>query len=265
MGDCDDREKMGGMKLEDTDVVFALKDGVLTHISNVESGLECGCVCTGCGVRMIAKKGKIKSHHFAHLNADCEHAYESMIHYMCKFSFLEIRKFKLPRYIDSRYNSHHGFYFEELLLNLENFDIAVEYKYNDIVSDVAILRNGNPVLFIEIANTHFIDEVKLSKIKDYKISCIEIDVSRFHIEFDRLPSNIANWMSVQSLKEYMEDNSKWVFNRKMAAQYKIECLKLTWIDNNNKIWKRLNKAKELVELIKKREITKEFEYFYNNQ
>ena len=43
-------------------MTYALKDGVITHISKVESGLACGCVCPACGEKLIAKKGNIVKH-----------------------------------------------------------------------------------------------------------------------------------------------------------------------------------------------------------
>ena len=41
-------------------------DGRLLHIGEVPSGLACNCVCPGCGRRMVAKKGDVQAHHFAH-------------------------------------------------------------------------------------------------------------------------------------------------------------------------------------------------------
>lgn len=51
---------------------FAEKDGRLVPISRVPAGLACGCVCPVCGRALIARKGRLKSHHFAHATAtDC--------------------------------------------------------------------------------------------------------------------------------------------------------------------------------------------------
>jgi hypothetical protein len=32
-------------------------DGTMAHVSEVSSGLECNCVCPGCGTRLVARKG----------------------------------------------------------------------------------------------------------------------------------------------------------------------------------------------------------------
>ena len=47
-------------------LTYALKDGIITSISNVESGLKCGCVCPACDMPLVAKKGEKMMHHFAH-------------------------------------------------------------------------------------------------------------------------------------------------------------------------------------------------------
>lgn len=66
-------------------MTYALKDSVITSISNVESGLKCGCVCPACGEPIIAKKGTKMMHHFAHhAGHNCEYGYESSLHLAAK-------------------------------------------------------------------------------------------------------------------------------------------------------------------------------------
>lgn len=38
----------------------------LVDIKDVERGLACQCTCFECGETVIARKGEIKEHHFAH-------------------------------------------------------------------------------------------------------------------------------------------------------------------------------------------------------
>jgi hypothetical protein len=45
---------------------FGLKDGRMVAPAEVESGLDCGCTCLGCGDKLIAKKGAKRAWHFAH-------------------------------------------------------------------------------------------------------------------------------------------------------------------------------------------------------
>lgn len=46
--------------------IYAEKDGKTVSINEVERGLACGCVCPFCRAKLIARKGEINRHHFAH-------------------------------------------------------------------------------------------------------------------------------------------------------------------------------------------------------
>lgn len=73
-------------------IAFALKAGELVDVSNVERGLKCDCICAKCGTPLLARKGKIKKHHFAHYNSEeCVGAFETTLHLADK-SILERKK-----------------------------------------------------------------------------------------------------------------------------------------------------------------------------
>jgi len=256
------------MQLDYKNVTYAVKDGALIHISDVESGLKCGCVCAGCGGGLVAKKGGIKVHHFAHVNTECAHAYESMVHYICKNAFQFIDYFELPKYVDERYPLDALKYgagnisIARKTIDLSMFEVIVEYRHNDIVVDVALLMRGKPVLFIEVAKTHFIDELKLNKLKQYKISCIEIDISEFPVDFHST-HDITKSQSIQVIKEFMEDNSKWVINEKLKNEYAVRRLKVAWLHDRNAVWGRIYIANQLIKKVRELGVTKELEFIYN--
>lgn len=53
----------------------------LRHISEVVSGMACGCVCAACGRPLEARKGEVRQHHFAHnSNNECVYASEVAIY-----------------------------------------------------------------------------------------------------------------------------------------------------------------------------------------
>lgn len=62
--------------------------GRLVHIDGVPSGLACNCVCPGCGRQMVAKKGSVQAHHFAHYaqqdGRTCMSAGETALHKLAK-------------------------------------------------------------------------------------------------------------------------------------------------------------------------------------
>lgn len=178
----------------DCNVTYALKDGVLTHISDVESGLKCGCVCAGCKGELIAKKGEIKVHHFAHVNAECAHAYESALHLLAKDLFCQLKDFRLPVY------SAESVPFSKTMpvISISDFEAKKEVWFGSFKPDVVLYKNDIPVLFVEIAVTHFVDDEKYNKIANLGISCIEIDLSKQDIETlisdNRTLSRMAYWV-----------------------------------------------------------------------
>jgi len=75
-------------------------NGNFISINQVSSGLACNCSCPGCGRRLIAKKGAVQAHHFAHyaeaLQDACTSAGESALHRFAKDILAERREISLP-------------------------------------------------------------------------------------------------------------------------------------------------------------------------
>lgn len=60
-------------------LTYALKEERLVHISEVENGLQCNCKCPSCKQLLIAKKGNVNDHHFAHIShIECKYGYETL-------------------------------------------------------------------------------------------------------------------------------------------------------------------------------------------
>lgn len=69
-------------------VPYAVRNGGMVHISAVDSGLRTDCRCAGCHQALVAKKGKIVVHHFAHYGtAQCSG--ELVLHQLGKRILLE--------------------------------------------------------------------------------------------------------------------------------------------------------------------------------
>jgi hypothetical protein len=75
-----------GFKVSDVKIAWGLgADGVMRHISEVEKGKACGCICPSinCSSPLIANQGAIKAHYFSHqANTDC--GGESALHLAAK-------------------------------------------------------------------------------------------------------------------------------------------------------------------------------------
>lgn len=58
-------------------------NGRIQDVADVPRGLSCGCICSECRGPLVAKKGEIKVHHFAHHDRrECRHAFEASLFQM---------------------------------------------------------------------------------------------------------------------------------------------------------------------------------------
>lgn len=169
----------------------------LVDIKDVERGLACQCTCFECGETVIARKGEIKEHHFAHASnkESCTINPESVLHKYAKEVILESMGLMLPALPNSD-NEAAWWTFEKLL---------PEFSLGLIRPDLVGYFDGEPIL-IEIAVTHFIDTEKFNRIEVFKSKCIEIDLSSL------VKSNISI-PSPEAKKEILENlnNRKWVY------------------------------------------------------
>jgi hypothetical protein len=69
------------MRWDNDGVPFAVDaNGNFRDVASVARGLQCGCFCADCKGPLVAKKGDIKAHHFAHHDRrDCRHALEASL------------------------------------------------------------------------------------------------------------------------------------------------------------------------------------------
>ena len=69
------------MQWENEGVPFAVDAaGNFRDVASVARGLQCGCFCADCKGPLVAKKGEIKAHHFAHHDRrECRHALEASL------------------------------------------------------------------------------------------------------------------------------------------------------------------------------------------
>ncbi|MEM9488183.1 MAG: competence protein CoiA family protein, partial [Myxococcota bacterium] len=64
-------------------IPYAVRDGAIVHVSEVASGYQPDCRCVLCGGALVARKGRVKAHHFAHASAaPCTG--ESILHHLAK-------------------------------------------------------------------------------------------------------------------------------------------------------------------------------------
>lgn len=182
---------------------YALKDERIIHIDSVESGLNCNCVCPACGERLIARKGSIVVHHFAHQSGSvCEYGYQTSLHLAAKDILASTKKMMVPSVVlsfpcsDKKVKIRDG-------MSLSFDRVELERKQGDIIPDIVVYC-GDRKLFVEIFVTHKIDEIKLEKIKEQNISTIEIDLSKIDREITS--------KDLEQVLFHESENKKWVYN-----------------------------------------------------
>lgn len=179
-------------------------DGRILHVSEVASGLACGCSCPACRAKLVAHKGQIKIHHFAHYGVgECKSASETALHKFAKQVLDEERKLLIPAIVAEQDRHRYEMHRPKTL----RFDGAtLEHRLHDVVPDV-ILRKSDRDLLVEIAVTHFCDETKIARIKALNVSAIEIDLSG-------LSRNAAREEIAQAILRSAP--RKWIFNPRLG-------------------------------------------------
>ena len=83
-------------------IPFGLRDGKSIHISEVDRGLDCDCICTECKQTLVAKKGVNRKHHFAHYSftnmPECSGGIETAAHFYAKEIIAKAGYLNVPAY-----------------------------------------------------------------------------------------------------------------------------------------------------------------------
>ena len=156
-------------------LIYGLREGDPVRISDVPSGLECNCICPECKTPLIARKGHIRQHHFAHsADTDCGGGVESSLHWLAKKVLSERQIIVLPRQEIILPKTKERGRFSQHLFRVTS--AKVETKIGEIVPDVLIDIYGITVA-VEILVTHKVDERKADQFRQMGLPAIEIDLS----------------------------------------------------------------------------------------
>lgn len=170
-------------------------DGESVSIDDVLSGSDCNCICPQCKAPLVARKGKIREHHFAHKGnvSDCNiiYANQTALHRMAKAIIAEEKKISVPAVavplkniklgrippgIRAKLPKTYEYRPAEILI-CQSVDL--EKHLPGFVPDIIANSSSNGEYLIEIAVTHFVDEEKKARAVEYNAPMLEIDLSRF--------------------------------------------------------------------------------------
>lgn len=150
-------------------------DGTLAHISEVPSGIACGCRCPSCNRPLVARKGEQMGHHFGHYGAAGEHACrngpETALHRFAKELLASRLTLVLPPLLND--GETRPYYTG----GLYRFDAAALEKRLGAITPDVIVRRAHRDLLVEFCVSHACDANKVAKIASLDISAVEIDLS----------------------------------------------------------------------------------------
>lgn len=203
------------MKVVQIKLPFGLnKEDTLVHVSDVESGKKCACVCPSCHSPLIAAKGIKNQHHFRHDgNGECASGLESAIHLAAKKIIKERKSITFPELVlraESKDSRGIEYVEEKVVVPNGKFisldKVEEEIELHGIKADI-LAAASNSQLIIEVFYRHKVDDEKVKKIVKANISAIEIDLS------DLTPEDVLDWdsfwLSINDPKRI-----KWLHNAK---------------------------------------------------
>lgn len=242
-------------------VPFGLRDERMWEPDQVELGLACGCVCPGCGDRLVAKNGGSKKvHHFAHeRNSDCATGAECALHFAAKQLIDERKEIYLPQVVfQHRYTLDHPFL--PVTLRFGNLTaltaVSLERQISLLRPDViATALDGEQVL-IEVAVTHFVDPIKKERAIALGLAMVEFDLSDLHrSDFASLsrrlfePSNHAIWIfhpdvAREEHKLHLREQTEFAARRKAEESRVLDEARTLAVESAER---RIASANELTE------------------
>lgn len=168
------------MPTDNLKIQYAIRDGRLVAVKDVERGLDCNCVCAGCGGSLIARKGDHRAHHFSHAHTTTACSEESVLHVLSKRILRERIERSLaertPLHVEWKClqcgGQHRG--------NLIKTAVAIEeeYGYGTTRADLMLFnRNNTPFTAIEIIVTHSPEPETKEFYKGKKIYCLEFNIA----------------------------------------------------------------------------------------
>lgn len=218
MAEYDIIEKMTGPQ-----ILYGRRDGELVHIDDVQRGQACGCTCPACGRPLVARKGEVLSHFFAHATDDvnCNPTPESLVHAYAKQQVGKLRRLDLPGFdVHAQYQSNDGelhemFWRHRPLYSMVAKEAEVEStRFSGVKPDILFLTDPGFVA-VEVFYRHAVPPEKLYKLtKELALSTLEIDLSD-------LPPNASSAMIDAALKQL--SRWTWLYNGcKVGKEYVLQ-------------------------------------------
>lgn len=201
-------------------ILYGVRNGELVHVDEVKSGLACACTCPDCIRPLIAKKGDVLAHHFAHEADDtnCNPTPESLVHAYAKQQVAKLQKLTLPPFsVHATYETedravHELFwrYTPHYCLDVRSAEIEAEVvRIEAMVRPDVLFRTSFGEVAAEVCFRHPVPPDKVEKIcNQLHLSTVEIDISDLPVE-----------ASSQSINAAISDSRRWKWLHNQHAFY----------------------------------------------
>ena len=138
------------------------RTGRMRGIDEVEQGLACNCVCPGCRSPLVARKGPVRVHHFAHQGTSCTTGAETALHRIAKQIVADERRLVQPG--------------DDVPTVFRDSALPDEMCWPGRRPDVVLWSDSAP-LHVEVTVTHQCDPEKVDAIIRAGVPTIELDLS----------------------------------------------------------------------------------------
>lgn len=198
-----------------SEATFAVDlDGRIVHVSEVDRGRACQCICSACNNAVVAKKGTHNAWHFAHdVSRSRATAAETALHRAIKQVIADGNVIGVPELVveaTATYNGHTRSALKVLeQRRLSYSSPRLEVRIADIIADAVVCVAGR-VLMVEVAVTHRVDDDKRAKIAQIGLSAVELEAWHLHRD--------ADWDSLRAFVRDSSSNRIWLHNLREPVQ-----------------------------------------------
>jgi Competence protein CoiA-like family len=187
-----------------SEILYGVRDSQLIHIDDVARGLACGCCCPECGRPLVAKKGEVLMHHFAHAADDpnCNPTPESLVHRYAKQQLAKLSQLVLPgfrinaQHVTNDDHVHHLSWRHHPFFKLHVVSAQVEaevdgYEDTKVIPDVLFETEWGRVA-LEVYFRHQVPAEKIWKFSHrVHISALEVCMNDLPVESSSASINAA--------------------------------------------------------------------------
>ncbi|UCU95215.1 hypothetical protein [Hydrogenophaga taeniospiralis] len=164
--------------------VFGLNEfNQLVHVSEVTRGLACRCRCVQCREPIMARRGPVRGHHFAHASnlEACDSNHETLLHWYAKRLIVEAGVLVTP--MTPEVADFLGLAESSGARMLRAMGtVQEEVHLGDIRPDLLVVTDDGIQVAIEVAFSSFCDATKAAAFEFKGLPALEIDLSGFSPE-----------------------------------------------------------------------------------